>query len=357
MIACVKELTPSVRIETDFLGKTSITASALYGINGARAVENFPLSMRPVKPELIAAFGNVKLAALKTIAALKLSRLSSDKEKAVEQACSELAEGLHNGEILSDALQGGAGTSLNMTVNEVIANRALQLIDKNPGDYSEISPSDDINRFQSTNDTFPTALRLAAIKMLKYLERSILSLQEAFQEKEKAFAHVVKIGRTEYQDAVLTTLGREMSTYAEALSRDRWRIYKCEERLRVINLGGTAIGSGLAAPREYIFQVAETLRDITGIGFARAENLCDATANKPLESSPIAVGLTARITCQTFAILRCYHPRPTPTASSGPESPPPARSCQATESPLPHSWSACGPLGVPIQGTQTSATL
>ncbi|MBL8028220.1 MAG: aspartate ammonia-lyase, partial [Fibrobacteres bacterium] len=267
------------RTESDLIGNKSILSSALYGINGARAVENFPLSNRHVNANLISEYGIVKLAALKTIFSLKLSRLSADKEKAVEQACEELAEGLHFGEILSDALQGGAGTSLNMTINEVIANRALQLIGKNPGDYSEISPSEDINRFQSTNDTYPTALRLAAIRMLKSLEKAILTLQEDFQEKEKEFADIVKIGRTEYQDAVLTTLGREMSTYAEALSRDRWRIYKCEERLRVINLGGTAIGTGLAAPREYIFQVAETLRDLTGIGFARAENLCDGTAN------------------------------------------------------------------------------
>ena len=178
-----------------------------------------------------------------------------------------------------DALQGGAGTSTNMNVNEVLANRALELLGCPHADWDRVSPLDDLNLHQSTNDTYPTALRLAAIRLLRTLEQSVLALQEAFQAAEKKFAHVVKVGRTQLQDAVLTTLGREMSAYAEAINRDRWRIYKCEERLRVVNLGGTAIGTGLAAPRKYIFRVVEQLRELTGIGFARAENLIDATQN------------------------------------------------------------------------------
>jgi aspartate ammonia-lyase len=160
-------------------------------------------------------------------------------------------------------------------VNEVIANHASEIL----GEHGLISPSGDINLHQSTNDTYPTALKLAAITLLKRLENNLVALQESFQSAEKRFAHVVKVGRTEMQDAVLTTLGREMSAYAEAVSRDRWRVYKCEERLRVINLGGTAIGTGIAAPRDYIFRATETLRDLTGIGFARAENLIESTQN------------------------------------------------------------------------------
>jgi aspartate ammonia-lyase len=178
-----------------------------------------------------------------------------------------------------DALQGGAGTSTNLNVNEVLANRALELLDKPHGAYDQVSPLDDLNLHQSTNDTYPTALRIAAIWGLKELERQVLGLQEAFQTKEKAFAHIVKVGRTEMQDAVLMTLGREMGAYAEALNRDRWRLAKCEERLRVVNLGGTAIGTGLAAPREFIFRVVDELREITGLGLARAENLVEATQN------------------------------------------------------------------------------
>jgi aspartate ammonia-lyase len=148
-----------------------------------------------------------------------------------------------------------------------------------PGAYDRVSPTDHVNLHQSTNDTFPTALRIAAIRGLNRLERAVLALQEAFQAKERAFAGIVKVGRTELQDAVLTTLGREMGAYAEAFNRDRWRLAKAEERLRVVNLGGTAIGTGLGAPRAYIFRVVEELRELTGLGLARAENLVEATQN------------------------------------------------------------------------------
>ena len=202
-----------------------------------------------------------------------------EKAQAIGRACQELMEGQLDAHILVDALQGGAGTSTNMNVNEVLANRALQLLDKPLGDYAAISPLEDINLHQSTNDTYPTALKVAAIQQLRQLEREVVALLEAFQAQEKKLAHVVKIGRTQLQDAALTTMGREMSAYADAFARDRWRIYKCEERLRVVNLGGTAIGTGLAAPRQYIFKVVEKLRTITGLGLARAENLIDATQN------------------------------------------------------------------------------
>ena len=208
-----------------------------------------------------------------------LGYLPEPKAGAIQRACQEMAGGQLNEHILVDRLQGGAGTSLNMNVNEVLANRALQILNREPGDYEFISPLDDVNLHQSTNDTFPTALKLAAIQMIRQLEESVVALQEAFQVKEKEFAHVVKVGRTQLQDAVLTTLGREMGAYAEAIGRDRWRIYKCEERLRVVNLGGTAIGTGLAAPRQFIFRVTDKLREITGIGLARAENLFEATQN------------------------------------------------------------------------------
>jgi aspartate ammonia-lyase len=166
-----------------------------------------------------------------------------------------------------------------MNVNEVLANRALQILGEPLGHYQRVSPLDDINRHQSTNDTFPTAMRVAGLWLLATLEREVVALQEAFQEKEKSFAHVVKVGRTEMQDAVLITLGREMGAYAEVLSRDRWRIYKCTERLRVVNLGGTAVGTGLGAPRMFIFQVVDALSQLTGLAVARAENLVEATQN------------------------------------------------------------------------------
>jgi len=267
----------NLRQESDLLGKRELPADALYGIHTLRALENFPLARRPVHPALIQACGAVKLAC--AITNHELGDWDETKAEAIFAACREMMEGKLDQHVLVDALQGGAGTSTNMNVNEVLANRALILLGHAPGRYDLVSPGDDLNLHQSTNDTYPTALKLAAIRLLHRLEERVVALQEAFQAKEKEFAHVVKVGRTEMQDAVLTTLGREMAAYAEAFNRDRWRIYKCEERLRVVNLGGTAIGTGLAAPRAYIFRVVDVLREITNLGLARAENLIEATQN------------------------------------------------------------------------------
>jgi aspartate ammonia-lyase len=268
----------SHRTENDLLGSGEVPAEALYGIHTVRALDNFQLSGRPVNRALIHAYGAVKLACAATNGELGCWE-DPAKGQAIERACTEMMEGLLDEHIVVDSLQGGAGTSTNMNVNEVLANRALQLLGKPLGDYQAVSPLEDINRHQSTNDTYPTALKVAAIKLLRHLEREVVGLLEAFQAQEKATTHVVKIGRTQMQDAALTTLGRGMSAYADAFARDRWRIYKCEERLRVVNLGGTAIGTGLAAPRQYIFRVVDRLRAITGMGLARAENLVDATQN------------------------------------------------------------------------------
>ena len=267
------------RTEQDLLGEVQVPTNALHGVHTARALENFSLSKLPVHPELVKAYGDVKLAAVQTSEALGVWADDSAKAEAIIQACTEMAEGLLTEHVVVDRLQGGAGTSTNMNVNEVVANRALEILGHKHGKYDCVSPLDDINVHQSTNDTFPTALKLAAIRLLRTLEDRVVALQESFQGKEKQFAHVVKVGRTQLQDAVLTTLGREMAAYAEAFGRDRWRIYKCEERLRVVNLGGTAIGTGLGAPRQYIFRVVDALRERTGIGFARAENLIEATQN------------------------------------------------------------------------------
>jgi aspartate ammonia-lyase len=267
------------RMERDFLGEWPVPTAALHGIHTERALENFPLARRLVHSELARAYGTVKLACAVTNRSLGAWADDPAKAEAIERACRELSEGKLVENIIVDALQGGAGTSLNMNVNEVLANRSLELLGKTCGAYELVSPLDDLNLHQSTNDTYPTALRLAAIHRLHALEQMVVALQESFQAAEKRLAHVVKVGRTQLQDAVLTTLGREMSAYAEAINRDRWRIYKCEERLRVVNLGGTAIGTGLAAPRQFIFQAVDRLRELTGIGFARAENLVDATQN------------------------------------------------------------------------------
>lgn len=268
---------PRYRSESDLLGEMQVAADALYGIATQRALANFPLSGRPVRRELVHAYGMVKLACLSTLH--RLGHWSAEKFAAMEQACRELAAGELDAHVVVDALQGGAGTSTNMNVNEVLANRALMLLGQKPGRYDILDPHDDLNLAQSTNDTYPTALRLAAIGGLRSLEQKLIKLIDRFQEQERKWEGVVKLGRTQLQDAVPLTLGREFGAYAEAFARDRWRVYKCEERLRVVNLGGTAIGTGTGAPRQYILQVVDCLRELTGIGFARSENLVDATQN------------------------------------------------------------------------------
>lgn len=266
-----------MRNEHDILGTREIPKDEYIGIHTHRALENFPVSGYKIDKDFIKAFGLVKLACIKTIT--NIDDIEENKKNAMIKACEMLAEGKLDDYIVVDALQGGAGTSLNMNVNEVIANAALEILGEDKGNYKIISPLNDINRYQSTNDTYPTALKIAAIFKLRKLEKSTIKLQESLQRKEEEFADIVKIGRTQLVEAVLTTLGKEFSAFAEAVSRDRWRIYKCEERLRVVNIGGTAIGTGLGAPKKYIFEVIETLRDLTDIGLARAENLVENTQN------------------------------------------------------------------------------
>ncbi|MCX8065449.1 MAG: aspartate ammonia-lyase [Candidatus Hydrogenedentes bacterium] len=267
------------RIEFDLLGEKKIPKDVYWGIHTARAIENFEISHFRIHPELIHAYGLVKLACAKTNCSLGYLSTPEKKAECIITACEEVARGNWDSQIVVDALQGGAGTSTNMNVNEVIANRALELMGYPKGTYNIISPIDDVNLHQSTNDTYPTALRLACIKMLRKLETAVVGLVESFQKLEREMSGIVKVARTEMQDAVLITLGREMGAYADALARDRWRIYKCEERLRVVNLGGTAVGTGIGAPRDYIFRVVDVLRELSGIGVSRAENLVEATQN------------------------------------------------------------------------------
>jgi aspartate ammonia-lyase len=268
----------ATRSEHDSLGELAVPADAFWGIHTQRALANFPLSGRPVHRGLVHAFGEVKLACCQVNR--ELGHLEPALAEALALACRELAAGQLDRHIVVDALQGGAGTSTNMNVNEVLANRALQLLGRPLGDYAACDPLDHVNRHQSTNDTYPTALRVAALRGLKALEQAVIAAQEGFQALEKRFAQVVKVGRTECQDAVLTTLGRSFGACADVLSRDRWRVYKCEERLRVVNLGGTAIGTGAGAPRQFIFRATDQLRANTGLPLARSENLVDATANQ-----------------------------------------------------------------------------
>jgi aspartate ammonia-lyase len=265
------------RKEKDFLGEKEVPQEAYWGIHTQRALENFPISGYRVNPMLVKALAMVKKASCQ--ANVELGYLGEEKGKCILPACDEMIEGKLYDQIPIDALQGGAGTSSNMNINEVLANRAIELLGGTKGDYHIVHPIEDVNLHQSTNDVFPTAIKIACIFLLRDLSQTIAQVQGAFQKKEREFAKIVKVGKTELQEAVPMTLGGEFSAFGEAMARDRWRTFKCEERLRVVNIGGTAVGTGLSSPRSYIFLVIEKLREITGLGLSRGENLLDATAN------------------------------------------------------------------------------
>ncbi|GAB7082117.1 aspartate ammonia-lyase [Megalodesulfovibrio paquesii] len=266
-----------LRTEHDLLGARELPADALYGIHTLRAAENFPLTGRPLHPELITALALVKQACARANA--MLGALDRRIAAAIDAACEEVIQGQHRDAFLVDALQGGAGTSANMNMNEVLANLAIDRLGGRRGDYQLVHPLDHLNLHQSTNDVFPTAVRVAAIRLGRTLEANIAALQQAFQDLEPRFGHIIRLGRTELNDALPLACASTLAAWAEPLARDRWRVFKCEERLRVVNLGGGAVGTGLGAPRRFVFGVVETLREVTGLGLARAEHLVDATQN------------------------------------------------------------------------------
>ena len=249
----------------------------LYGAQTICAADNFAISKNTVRLELIYAMITVKKAAAKAHKELQL--LEPDTADAIIKACDTALLGKADHAFITNALQGGAGTSTHMNVNEVIANLALQLSGRQIGAYTYIHPLDHVNKGQSTNDVYPTALRLAAIKEIRALSEACSKLQESLQAKEVEYAQILKLGRTELMDALPITLGQEFGSYAQAIARDRWRIYKVEERLRQVNLGGTAVGTGSNTNRKFTYKIIDILRELTDIGIARAEYPMDLTQN------------------------------------------------------------------------------
>ncbi len=235
------------RTEQDQLGQLNIDTSALYGIHSLRSEHNFGLDGRRTDNSLIKAMITIKKACAISNRTAKL--MDADTSQAIIEACDELLSNFteYNTAFITHPYQGGAGTSTNMNVNEVIANVALTLKGHQPGDYHIIHPLNHVNMSQSTNDVYPSALKVAAIYKVRDLADALASLQESLQIKENEFADILKLGRTQLMDALPVTLGQEFGAYARAISRDRWRIYKVEERLREINLGGTAVGTGMNA--------------------------------------------------------------------------------------------------------------
>ncbi len=265
------------RMEQDSLGELAVEAAGYAGIHTRRAQLNFDLPAPPVKRCLIDAMLVVKRAAAQANGQAGL--LAADKADAIARACDDLLGGLAAQDLATSSLQGGAGTSLNMNVNECVANRAIELLGGQKGDYALVHPVNDVNYSQSTNDVVPTALRIAAIHLVRRLADALAALQEALQAKEREFDTVARLGRTELMDALPMRVGQGFGAYAQAVARDRWRIYKAEERLRVIPIGGTAIGTGLNAPPAYTYRVTDLLQQATGLGLARAESPMDAIQN------------------------------------------------------------------------------
>ncbi|MBV7508844.1 aspartate ammonia-lyase [Bacillus sp. sid0103] len=273
----VTEIKANVRIEKDFLGEKEVPVNAYYGIQTLRAVENFPITGYIIHEELIKALAIVKKAA--ALANMETKRLYEGAGKAIIEAAQEIIDGKWHDHFIVDPIQGGAGTSMNMNANEVIANRALELIGKERGDYFHISPNSHVNMAQSTNDAFPTAIHIATLNMLEKLLDTMESMHGVFEQKAKEFDRVIKMGRTHLQDAVPIRLGQEFEAYSRVIARDIKRIKQSRQHLYEVNMGATAVGTGLNADPRYIERVVEHLADISGLSLVGAEHLVDATQN------------------------------------------------------------------------------
>jgi aspartate ammonia-lyase len=267
------------RMESDLLGTLAIPANAYYGIQSQRALDNFQLSNVAVcaHPNLIRAIVMVKHAC--AIANFELGLLSRIKADAISGACIEIQHGKLHEQFQVDMIQGGAGTSTNMNANEVIANRALEIMGHEKGDYQYLHPNDDVNLCQSTNDVYPSAVRLAVLLNNAPLMAEMGSLANSMAAKGKTFGHIIKMGRTQLQDAVPMTLGQEFNAYAKALRRDREQLREISKLLFEINLGGTAIGTGINAAPQFGKIAIDCLSLISGYPFRQATNLIEASSD------------------------------------------------------------------------------
>lgn len=270
-------ITDKIRVEKDFLGEKQVPVDAYYGIQTLRAVENFPITGYKIDKSLIVAMAMVKKAS--ALANMDVGRLYEGLGKYVVQAADEIIDGKWHEHFIVDPIQGGAGTSINMNTNEVIANRGLELMGKDKGDYFHLSPNSVVNMAQSTNDSFPTAIHIATITLLQKLLETMKDMHVVFEKKAEEFDDVIKVGRTHLQDAVPVRLGQEFQAYSRVVARDIKRITNTIDNLLEVNMGATAIGTGLNANPKYIVKVVEHLADITGLPLQNAENLVDATQN------------------------------------------------------------------------------
>ena len=287
------------RIEVDPIGEKPVPKEAYYGVQSLRGCENFQITGQRLRPEFIEA-----LALIKKVCAIcnhAVGELDGSVKDAICQACDEILEGNFHDQFICDPIQGGAGTTANMNANEVIANRAIELLGGQKGDYSIVHPNDHVNHAQSTNDVIPTAAKLTAARLLKKAIWQLEKLNEALVAKEKAFHNVIKMGRTQMQDAVPIRLGAEFGAYSKAVSRDILRLNRALREMYTINLGGTAIGTALNANPAYVEALAPTLARLSGLPITKAEDLVDGTQNLDCFAHVSATLKTCAISCSKMA--------------------------------------------------------
>ena len=266
-----------MRVETDLIGTKEIDQDAYYGLQTLRAYENFNITGRRAHPEFIRSLAAVKKAA--AITNCQIGELSEERRDAIVQACDEILAGKLHDAFITDSIQGGAGTSFNMNANEVIANRAIEILGGQKGDYSIVHPNDHVNMAQSTNDVYPSAGKLAILALLPGALHQLNRLYEALEIKAKEFDDVVKMGRTQLQDAVPIRLGQSFHAYASAIQRDIKRLHKASKDMCVVNMGATAIGTAINVSADYLDHIVDDLREVTKFPLIQSEDLIDGTQN------------------------------------------------------------------------------
>ncbi len=265
------------RNEYDSIGMKEVPVDAYYGVQSMRAAENFQITGTKVHPEIIKAMAEIKKAA--AVANGKAGVIDKKIADAIIVACEEILEGKLVDHFIVDSIQGGAGTSLNMNANEVIANRAIEILGGQKGDYKVVHPNDHVNCGQSTNDAYPSAGRIATIRLLNKAMEQLDTLYNTFMEKADTYRDVIKMGRTEMQDAVPISFGQVFHAYASAIKRDKLRFGLAAEEMAKLNMGGTAVGTGINADHKYIKTIVPILAEITNLNLVQADDLVDATQN------------------------------------------------------------------------------
>ena len=265
------------RTERDSIGTKAVPEDVYYGVQSLRAAENFHITGLFMHPEIINSLAYIKKAA--AITNCEAGLLDKKMTNAIVEACDEILAGKLHKDFIVDPIQGGAGTSINMNANEVIANRAIEILGGEKGDYSVVNPNDHVNCSQSTNDVIPTAGKMTSLRLLHRTKKELVRLHEALEKKAAEFDHVLKMGRTQMQDAVPIRLGQEFKAYSVAIMRDIHRMDKAMDEMRTVNMGGTAVGTGLNADPRYLRRIVPNLSEISGMDLVQAFDLIDATQN------------------------------------------------------------------------------